>query len=180
MRPSDVPADLDQSALDRASLATRPRTLVEVFRDTVARHPEASAFDDGAGALSYGELAALVSRTAARLHEAGVRRGDRIGIRVPSGSRDLYVSILGVLAAGAAYVPVDADDTDERAALVFGEAAVTGIIGTGGVYVPTDPASGGGAATGPAKGDRGGGPVGARPPRPAAWRRDPDRDGAPR
>ena len=150
MRPSDVPADLDQSALDRASLATRPRTLVEVFRDTVARHPEASAFDDGAGALSYGELAALVSRTAARLHEAGVRRGDRIGIRVPSGSRDLYVSILGVLAAGAAYVPVDADDTDERAALVFGEAAVTGIIGTGGVYVPTDPASGGGAATGPA------------------------------
>ena len=77
------------------------------------RHP---ARDDGAviprpprsttrGALSYRELMALVGRTAARLHDAGVRRGDRVGVRVPSGSKELYVAILGILAAGAAYVP---------------------------------------------------------------------------
>ncbi|MDZ8199988.1 Pls/PosA family non-ribosomal peptide synthetase [Microbacterium sp. SSW1-59] len=142
-----MPADA-QDVLDAGSSLTPPRTLIDVFRDTVDRHPEASALDDGAGALSYRELSALVWRTAARLHEAGVRRGDRIGVRVPSGSRDLYVSILGILAAGAAYVPVDADDTDERAALVFGEAAVTGIIGAGGVYVPTDPAVRGESASG--------------------------------
>jgi non-ribosomal peptide synthetase component F len=60
-----------------------------------------------------------VEETAARLHEAGVRRGDRVGVRMPSGSKELYISILGILAAGAAYVPVDADDPDERARLVF-------------------------------------------------------------
>ena len=58
----------------------------------------------------------------------GIGRGDRIGIRMPSGSYALYVAILSTLAAGAAYVPVDADDPDERADLVFGEADVVGVI----------------------------------------------------
>ncbi len=47
----------------------------------------------------------------------------------PSGTNDLYVAILAVLAAGAAYVPVDAEDPDERAELVFGEADVRAVIG---------------------------------------------------
>src|SRR5260370_5243124 len=58
----------------------------------------------------------------------GIGRGDRIGIRMPSGSYALYVAILATLTAGAAYVPVDADDPDERADLVFGEADVVGVI----------------------------------------------------
>ncbi len=58
----------------------------------------------------------------------GIGRGDRIGIRMPSGSYSLYVAILATLATGAAYVPVDADDPDERAELVFSEANVVGVI----------------------------------------------------
>ncbi|MCC4908870.1 Pls/PosA family non-ribosomal peptide synthetase [Microbacterium sp. cx-59] len=125
-----------QAALDRVGETPEPRTLLEVLRRTAALFPEASAIDDGSTALSYRELMAHVVRTAARLHEAGVRRGDRVGVRMPSGAKELYISILGVIAAGAAYVPVDADDPDERARLVFGEAAVRGVIGAGGVYVP--------------------------------------------
>ncbi|MBN9180647.1 MAG: AMP-binding protein, partial [Microbacterium sp.] len=128
-----------QSVLDRAEDAPPARTLIDVLRDTAARHPEASAIDDGSGALSYRELLAFVGRTAARLHEAGVGRGDRVGVRMPSGSKELYVSILGVLAAGAAYVPVDADDPDERARLVFGEAQVRGVIAGAGEFVPAVP-----------------------------------------
>ena len=56
-----------QDVLDGSEAVTPPRTLIDIFRDTVARYPEASALDDGAGALSYGELSALVWRTAARL-----------------------------------------------------------------------------------------------------------------
>ncbi|MDL9981056.1 amino acid adenylation domain-containing protein [Microbacterium sp. ASV49] len=122
--------------LDRSELAPAPRTLIDILRETTRRNPEASAIDDGSVVLSYRELMAAVSRTAVRLHDAGVRRGDRVGVRVPSGAKELYVSILGVLAAGAAYVPVDADDPDERARLVFGEAKVRGIIGAGGAYTP--------------------------------------------
>ncbi|MCV5746758.1 hypothetical protein OFN42_41760, partial [Escherichia coli] len=47
---------------------------------------------------------------------------------MPSGSHGLYVTILATLFAGAAYVPVDADDPDERAELVFGEAGVDAIV----------------------------------------------------
>jgi amino acid adenylation domain-containing protein len=122
--------------LSASAFAAPPRTLLDVLRDTSARHPEASALDDGLGALSYRELMAQVIATAARLHLAGVRRGDRVGIRMPSGTRELYISILGVIAAGAAYVPVDADDPEERAELVFGEARVRGIITGTGDFVP--------------------------------------------
>jgi len=119
------------SARDRASA---PRTLLDILRETTAQNPDASALDDGSGALSYRELMARVIRTAARLNAAGVRRGDRVGVRMPSGSRELYISILAIIAAGAAYVPVDADDPDERADLVFGEADVRGIIGADGTF----------------------------------------------
>lgn len=66
-----------------------------------------------------------------RLAGAGVGLGDRVGVRVPSGTNDLYVAVLAVLAAGAAYVPVDAEDPDERAELVFGEADVRAVVGAG-------------------------------------------------
>lgn len=122
--------------LDRIAAAPPPRTLLDILRATAQRTPEASAIDDGSGSLSYRELLARVGRAAAVLHEAGVRRGDRVGVRMPSGSKELYISILGVLAAGAAYVPVDADDSEERARLVFDEAKVRGVIGEGGVYRP--------------------------------------------
>ncbi|MCI2957026.1 amino acid adenylation domain-containing protein [Agromyces atrinae] len=127
----------DADPLRLASRAPEPRTLLDILRETAARHPESSAIDDGAGALSYRELMARVIRTAARLHEAGVRRGDRVGVRMPSGSRELYIAILGVIAAGAAYVPVDVDDPEERAELVFGAAGVAGVIAGGGQFTPS-------------------------------------------
>ncbi|MEU1970720.1 Pls/PosA family non-ribosomal peptide synthetase [Microbacterium sp. NPDC019599] len=134
-------AAVPQLSLDRTAQAPPPRTLLDVLRETAARHPEASALDDGSGALSYRELMTRVGRTAALLHAAGVRRGDRVGVRVASGSKELYLSILGILAAGAAYVPVDADDPEERARLVFGEAGVTGVLTGDGEYSPSDPDS---------------------------------------
>ena len=108
--------------------APAPRTLLDILRASTEAHPDASALDDGDGALSYRELLARVIATAARLKAAGVGRGHRVGVRMPSGSRELYVAILAVMAAGAAYVPVDADDPQERADLVFGEADVAFVI----------------------------------------------------
>ncbi|KUN00929.1 amino acid adenylation protein [Streptomyces yokosukanensis] len=114
-----------------AGPAASPRTLVDVFDATVRSHPDEPALDDGTRCLTYRALAVEVERLRRRLAGAGVGRGDRVGVRVPSGTNELYVAILAVLAAGAAYVPVDAEDPDERAELVFGEAEVRAVVGAG-------------------------------------------------
>ncbi len=118
-------------AVFRAAAAAPERTLVDVFERTVAGCPGAPALDDGRAAFGYRALAAEVGSLAARLRGAGIGAGDRVGIRVPSGTAELYVAILGVLAAGAAYVPVDVDDPDERARLVWSEAGVCAVLSAG-------------------------------------------------
>ena len=108
--------------------APTPRTLVDIIYDTATRYPDAAAIDDGTVQLTYSELITDIEDSVAWLAVRGIGRGDRIGIRMPSGSFALYVAILATLATGAAYVPVDADDPDERAELVFREANVAAVI----------------------------------------------------
>ncbi|MER6085539.1 Pls/PosA family non-ribosomal peptide synthetase [Streptomyces sp. NPDC001833] len=127
----EIREEFGDTARFSAGAAASPRTLVDVFEATVRAHPDEPALDDGTAQLTYRALAAEVARLRVRLAEAGIGLGDRVGIRVPSGTNDLYIAVLGVLAAGAAYVPVDAEDPDERAALVFGEAEVAAVLGEG-------------------------------------------------
>ncbi|MEZ2122727.1 Pls/PosA family non-ribosomal peptide synthetase [Corynebacterium sp. CCM 9203] len=118
----------------RAGEAAPRRTLTDIVAATAAAHPNAAAIDDGE-VLTYTELMEVVHHKAAALHAAGIRRGDRIGIRLPSGGSELYITILAVLTAGAAYVPVDADDPDERAEMVFDEARVNATVTDSGLTV---------------------------------------------
>ncbi|WP_433379374.1 Pls/PosA family non-ribosomal peptide synthetase [Actinoplanes sp. CA-142083] len=125
---AEVPA---APALFLSHSAPVRRTLVDILDATVQAHPAARALDTGATKLTYRELADEIETLRARLSEHGIGVGDRVGVRVSSGTAELYLAILGVLAAGAAYVPVDADDPEERAELVFGEADVAAVIGDG-------------------------------------------------
>ncbi|AWB84672.1 Pls/PosA family non-ribosomal peptide synthetase [Corynebacterium liangguodongii] len=134
----------------RSHLAPAPRTLITILQDTAAAYPEAAAIDDGE-VITYTELISQVRNLAAELHRHGMRRGMRIGVRMTSGRRDLYLAILATLWAGCAYVPVDADDPDERAELVFGEAGIDGLFTDDG-FRPLTPA-GHGDTDEPAPGD---------------------------
>ena len=125
---TDVPTSQIPPRFLRAWAAPAPRTLIDVLYATAERFPDASAIDDGNVVLTYGELIEDIEDSVTWLTDRGIGRGDRVGIRMPSGSYSLYTAILAVLAAGAAYVPVDADDPAERAELVFGEAQVAGVI----------------------------------------------------
>ena len=103
-----------------------PRTLLDILDATIARSfPTRPPSTTPASVLTYAR--APVSRSSAWPREllappaSAAATGS--GSAAPSGTHDLYVAILGILRAGAAYVPVDADDPQERADLVFGEAA---------------------------------------------------------
>ena len=143
MAPPAIPAQYLLSGR-----APSPRTLVDILQDTAARYPDAAAIDDGEVQLTYAEVVTDIRAGARWLSTHGIGRGDRVGIRMPSGSYSLYLAILSVLAAGAAYVPVDADDPEERAALVFSEAGVVGILTEGGI-LPGSGTSRGRAAEAP-------------------------------
>ncbi|MFD6220223.1 Pls/PosA family non-ribosomal peptide synthetase [Nocardia asteroides] len=134
---TEDPAGRLRDPLLRADLAAPPRTLVDILTSTALAHPDAPAIDDGTVVLSYMELIAAIETRMTELTAAGVRPGDRVGVRMPSGSAALYVTILAVLYCGAAYVPVDADDPDERARLVFGEARVSALATAAGIESAT-------------------------------------------
>ncbi|PTT68217.1 non-ribosomal peptide synthetase, partial [Arthrobacter sp. HMWF013] len=68
------------------------------------------------------------------------------------GTAGLYISILAILHIGAAYVPVDADDPEERARLVFGEARVAAVLSGADTVTVAGPAPGNGDGPGPGPG----------------------------
>jgi non-ribosomal peptide synthetase-like protein len=135
--PDAPPAvrNVHAAQLPGAAAAPPERTLIDILQETVRRFPDASALDDGRQSLSYAQLMAAVRATARELHLAGFGAGDKIGVRIPSGTNRLYVSILAIMLIGAAYVPVDADDPDERAKLIFTEARVAAILKADGEIV---------------------------------------------
>ncbi|MEO5664267.1 MAG: AMP-binding protein, partial [Nocardioides sp.] len=125
--PTPLPTMLPE--LLASHRAPAPRTLVDIFREVVEFAPQTPAVDSGVSVLTYAELAEAADQVAAELHEIGVVVGDKVGVRIKSGTTDLYVAILGILCAGAAYVPVDADDPDERARVVFEQSGAVAVIG---------------------------------------------------
>ncbi|MFI6518240.1 amino acid adenylation domain-containing protein [Spirillospora sp. NPDC050679] len=84
----------------------RDACLDELFDARARTRPEALAAVHGDRRLTYGELRARSDALAHRLVAGGVRHGDRIGV---CGSRSIeaLVALLGIVKAGAAYVPLD-------------------------------------------------------------------------
>ncbi len=93
-------------------------TLVRLFAETVARHGALPAVTDDTRTLTYAELDRRSDVLAARLADHGVGAGDRVAIYRRRGV-DVFVAMLGVLKAGAAYVAVDARYPDQRRDLMI-------------------------------------------------------------
>jgi len=144
-----VPRPQTPSAESGLPDAPQPRSLLDIFSATVVSHGPRLAVDALDGALSYRDLAYAAGDLAESLGALGVGPGDRVGVRVPSGTSELYVAILGVLSAGAAYVPVDADDPPARAEQIWHTAEVCAVIGDGLQITAHAPAVGGGNPVGP-------------------------------
>lgn len=110
-------------------------SVVGMFRRQVARRPEAPAVTapgdarsgDDASELTYARLDAWSDAVAARLAASGTRPGDRVAVRLPR-STALPAALLGVLKAGAAYVPLDEAAPDRRVADVIADAEPAAVV----------------------------------------------------
>jgi amino acid adenylation domain-containing protein len=96
--------------------------MPELFETQVATTPYAVAVEFGCVALTYAELNARANRLAHELIDAGVGLGDVVGIAVPR-SEQMIVAMLGVLKAGAAYLPIDTGYPAERIRFLLRDAA---------------------------------------------------------
>ena len=91
----------------------KPKTLIELFKKTVKAHKGKVALNFENIELSYFELDQYSDFVAQSLIESGTIQGDLIGVYLPRGL-DLHITILGILKAGAGYIPFDVETPPER------------------------------------------------------------------
>ncbi|WP_408953367.1 amino acid adenylation domain-containing protein [Lysobacter sp. Hz 25] len=103
------------------------RVLHQLFEQQVQRTPDASALVFEESRLGYAELNRRANRVAHRLIALGVKPDDRVAICAERGP-ELVVGVLGILKAGAGYVPLDPAYPDERLAYMLGDSAPLALL----------------------------------------------------
>ena len=83
--------------------------------------------EPGIGSITYGDLDVLSDRMRDHLVQLGVARGDRVGICLRK-SIDAVATLLGVLKAGAVYVPIDQGAPPSRGAYILHDCAVKVVV----------------------------------------------------
>jgi len=105
----------------------RDRLIHELFEAQAERTPKAVAVISEQETLSYAELESRANRLAQYLRHSGVAPGSVVGISLER-SVNLLVAILGILKAGAAYLPLDPSHPDERLRLILENARIELLI----------------------------------------------------
>ena len=118
-----------RSRVNATAAPTTGRALHEGFFANAAANPQAPALLWGAHeTLSYGELARRALSVAGALEAAGVGPGDAVAIQLPKGP-DQVTAALGVLSAGAVYVPIGFDQPAARRERILVTADAVAAIG---------------------------------------------------
>jgi amino acid adenylation domain-containing protein len=102
-------------------------SVIDRFNTIVCRFPDRLALQDLTCSLTYSELARLVDRMAAVTAVATAGRVGPVAILLKSEAR-VPAAMLGVLAAGRSYVPLDADQPMARNKLIAQQAGASALI----------------------------------------------------
>jgi amino acid adenylation domain-containing protein len=121
-----VPAEWTGAAASRTYPATRLDQLVVA---QAARTPDGIAITGTAGAITYAELVARARALAAALCARGVGVNDIVAVWVGRSIQQI-ASVLGVLMAGAAYLPIDPAGPVDRRRFMLEDAGPSAIVTT--------------------------------------------------
>ncbi|HEX5119701.1 MAG TPA: amino acid adenylation domain-containing protein [Pseudonocardiaceae bacterium] len=102
-------------------------SVLDLVAAQAAVTPAATAVSCGPDRLSYARLNARAGQLASYLARRGVARGDRVAVLLDR-SADLPAVLLGVMKAGAAYVPVDASYPAGRIAFLLADSAPVVVV----------------------------------------------------
>src|SRR5271163_2733980 len=105
-----------------------PVQTSEIWRN----HPHSTALSDGDRQLSYEGLDRRADRFAGYLAQLGVAAGATVAICMER-SFDWIVAALGLMRAGAAYVPLDAAWPDSRLSFALGDSTASVLVANSGL-----------------------------------------------
>ena len=97
-----------------------PATLPDLFVAQAERTPDAIAVVFEGKSLSYGALNRAANQVAHRLRKCGVGPESVVGLCL-NRSLEMIVGLLGILKAGAAYLPLDPDYPAERLSFMLSD-----------------------------------------------------------
>ena len=122
---SAFPVDLDSAAGPVTEVEYRP--LAEMLLDSFAAHGENVAVISCGREYTYNELFGRSYEIAAKLQEFGLRQGGRAVILMDK-CFDQVASVIGTVLCGAAYVPLDTQNTSSRIAYCFEQTEAAAIL----------------------------------------------------
>ena len=99
------------------------RTIQQLFEAQAERTPDQTAVIDGGRAVSFGELNKKANQLARYLLGLGVKQEEPVGVSFER-SNELTVALLGILKAGAAWVPLDPHYPKDRLAYMQHDAGI--------------------------------------------------------
>ncbi|MCA1568672.1 MAG: amino acid adenylation domain-containing protein [Acidobacteria bacterium] len=106
---------------DTACSYPHDKTIPRLFEEQASRTPDAVAVVFETQQFTYSELNARANQLARRLRELGVERETLVGVLMER-SLEMVVGLLGVLKAGAAYLPLDPTYPPERLSYMLADA----------------------------------------------------------
>lgn len=112
----------------RSPRLTAARSIPELFELTVDREPDVVAVTAGDDSLTYRQLDDAANQVARRLRDLGVGAGAAVGLRLDRTSA-MPVGMLGILKAGATYVPIDPSYPADRIEYMLADAGVVLVLG---------------------------------------------------
>src|ERR1019366_5931715 len=113
----EAQAELDALSAGRGSTLPEPANIGALFVSVAARCPRALAIREAQRTWSYGELAGRARAIANELRASGVGPETPVAVCLPR-SGELVATLLGIVIAGGAYVPIDPGLPDARVQFV--------------------------------------------------------------
>ncbi|HEX3525463.1 MAG TPA: amino acid adenylation domain-containing protein, partial [Thermoanaerobaculia bacterium] len=107
----------------RDRIETPGKSIQTIFESRVRQNPEATALVYRDQSLTYGELNARANQLACTLRSMGIGEETLVGVCIER-SFEMVVSLLAVLKAGGAYLPLDPENPAERLRYLLHDAAV--------------------------------------------------------
>ena len=130
MSLKDYPTTLDFGNFDK------PKSIIEMFTDSVARFPNKVAISDGELDITYEQLSERVANIQHTLFLESIQIGDKVALFMDR-SIHLVETMLAVYSSGAVYVPLDPEYPEQRIMNMLEQAEVKYICHSGHPDIPS-------------------------------------------